>query len=394
MRILHAMSLTDPAQGGTTEGVRQLAAAMAPHGATLEIVSLDDPDASPWRDEFPAPVHAMGPGQGRFSYAPRMEAWLREHGKEFDVIVVDGLWQFNGLAVWRTRHAHGRPYFVFSHGMLDPWFRRTYPLKHLKKQLYWLLGQRRVLRDAQGLLYTCEEERVQAQGAFAPWGPFKERVTTYGTAGSPFDLDEARGAFLARYPALAATRNLLYLSRIHEKKGCDLLIRAFARHPDPDLRLVMAGPDQTGWKATLEAMARELGVADRIVWTGMIQDEVKWGAYAAAEAFVLPSHQENFGIVVAEALACGVPTLISNKVNIWREIEADGAGIVAEDDQAGTDALLERWLALPDEDKARMRAAARGCFDRRFDADRAARILLEAYASALRPASRTGTRSA
>ena len=381
MRILHVIASADPKHGGPIEGIKQLAVALAPLGVSVEVVSMDDPSASPWAADFPLPFHPMGPGQGRFGRAPRMEAWLREHGKAYDRIVVNGLWQFNGLAVWRTRRDHGRPYYVFCHGMLDPWFRRTYPLKHLKKQLYWLVGQRGVLRDAAGVLYTCEEERVQAQRAFTPWGPFRERVVAYGTAGSPFDLDEARRSFLTAFPSLEGTRNLLYLSRIHEKKGCDLLIRAFAKvAPDhPDLRLVMAGPDQTGWGGELKDIAANEGVADRIVWTGMVKDELKWGAYAASEAFVLPSHQENFGIVVAEALSCSLPTLISNKVNIWREIESDDAGIVAEDDQAGTDALLDRWLALDAEERKTMRDAAVKCFRQRFEIGRAAAILRTIY---------------
>ena len=378
MRILHAIATTDPKGGGPIEGVKQLAAALAPLGVHVEVVSMDDP-AEAWIADFPLPLHAMGPGQGKFGHAPRMEAFLREKGKAYDRIVVNGLWQFNGLAVWRTRKDHGRPYYAFCHGMLDPWFRRTYPLKHLKKQLYWLMGQYGVLRDAEKVLYTCEEERVQAQGAFSPWGPFRERVVAYGTAGSPFDLDLARAAFLATYPDLQGTRNLLYLSRIHEKKGCDLLIRAFAKAAPPDARLVMAGPDQTGWQATLKSMAADLGISDRIVWTGMLKGETKWGAYASAEAFVLPSHQENFGIVVAEALACGVPTLISNKVNIWREIETDGAGLVENDDQAGTDALLARWYSLGSDAREGMREAARACFAERFEIGHAARVLKSIY---------------
>ena len=382
MRILHAIASTSPEYGGMVEAIKQVARAMAPLGVAVEVVSMDDPDpaVSPWLAEFPLPVHPMGPGQGKLGVAPRMEAWLRTHGKDYDRIVVDGLWRFNGLAVWRTRAAHGRPYFVFGHGMLDPWFRR-FRLKHLQKQLYWLTSEYRMVRDAESLLYTCEEERKQAQKAFLPWGPFRERVVTLGTGGSPYDLDEARRVFLAAYPALSETRNLLFLSRIHVKKGCDLLIRAFGKvaAEHPDLRLVMAGPDATEWRGELQAIAAEVGVADRIVWTGMLKDAMKWGAYAAAEAFVLPSHQENFGIVVAEALACGVPTLISNKVNIWREIEADGAGLVADDDQAGADALLSRWLALDAEGRAAMGKAARACFVDRFEIDKAARVLFEVY---------------
>ncbi|MFN6996501.1 MAG: glycosyltransferase, partial [Aquincola tertiaricarbonis] len=111
-------------------------------------------------------------------------------------------------------------------------------------------------------------------------------------------------------------------------------------------------------------------------WPGMLQGDLKWGAFHAAEAFVLPSHQENFGIAVAEALGCGVPVLISDKVNIWREIEADGAGLVAPDTAEGTAQLLQRWLALSSAERAAMRDRARGCFAQRFTVEAMADSLL------------------
>jgi glycosyltransferase involved in cell wall biosynthesis len=168
---------------------------------------------------------------------------------------------------------------------------------------------------------------------------------------------------------LHSKRLFLFLSRIHEKKGCDLLIDAFAAvaQRDPRLHLVMAGPDQTGWQKPLSARAAQLGVADRITWTGMLSGDMKWGAYRAAEAFVLPSHQENFGIVVAEALACALPVLISDKVNIWREIDGDQAGLIEADTLRGTQSLFERWLALEPEAREQMRGNALSCFTRRFE---------------------------
>jgi glycosyltransferase involved in cell wall biosynthesis len=110
----------------------------------------------------------------------------------------------------------------------------------------------------------------------------------------------------------------------------------------------------------------------------MLSGDLKWGAFHAADAFVLPSHQENFGIAVAEALACGLPVLISNKVNIWREIEQDGGGLVAEDTLAGTRELLEQWVRLAPEQQERMRTSARDCFNQRFEIGRAAKSLYEA----------------
>jgi glycosyltransferase involved in cell wall biosynthesis len=133
--------------------------------------------------------------------------------------------------------------------------------------------------------------------------------------------------------------------------------------------LVMAGPDQTGLAASLKETAQRLGVAERIVWIGMVRGDLKWGVLHACEAFVLPSHQENFGIAVVEALGCGKPVLISNKVNIWREIEQDGAGMVADDTLEGTLSLMEGWRSLSAAAKQTMGENAARTFQRRFTVD-------------------------
>jgi glycosyltransferase involved in cell wall biosynthesis len=157
-----------------------------------------------------------------------------------------------------------------------------------------------------------------------------------------------------------------------------LLIEAFAKAcaNAPDVHLVMAGPDQTNWKSELQALAQRLGVHDRVCWAGMLTGLLKWGAFRTADAFCLPSHQENFGIAVVEALACECPVLVSNKVNIWREIEEAQAGLVASDTLAGTVQLIEHWLATPTAEWQRMRESARQCFDQHFRMDQVAHALV------------------
>src|SRR5262249_45316917 len=155
----------------------------------------------------------------------------------------------------------------------------------------------RVLRDADAVFFTSEEERLRAQNVFKGFS-YSERVVRYGTAGPPGNMERHQAAFLEAFPELAGFRYLLFLSRIHPKKGCDLLIRAFAECAgDTDLHLVMAGPDQVGWGQELRAIADSFGVANRVHWTGMLKGPLKWGGLRCAEATILPSHQENFGIV-------------------------------------------------------------------------------------------------
>jgi glycosyltransferase involved in cell wall biosynthesis len=377
LKLLHVISSVNPNAGGPIEGVRQRGLRLQEMGHRVEVVSLDDPNEA-FLKQFPLPVHALGPASGGYRFSKRLVPWLRTHAGEYDAVVVNGLWQYHSFAAWRALRNTDIPYFVFTHGMLDPWFRRTYPLKHAKKWLYWPWADYRVLRDAQAVLFTSEEERLLARHSFCLYRA-REEVVAYGTKEPPTNSSELKETFYSANPHLRGRRVLLFLSRIQEKKGCDLLVRAFAAVADSDplLHLVVAGPDQTGWLGRLQAVAREAGVADRISWPGMLRDEMKWGAFYCAEAFVLPSHQENFGIAVAEALGCGLPVLISDKVNIWREVKEHGAGLVETDSLSGTTELLRQWLALTNIEKGHMASNAKALFLQRFTVDAMATGLVD-----------------
>jgi glycosyltransferase involved in cell wall biosynthesis len=176
---------------------------------------------------------------------------------------------------------------------------------------------------------------------------------------------------------LRQRRFFLFLSRIHRKKGCDLAIEALGRvaAAHPDLDLVMAGPDEEGLRPQLEARAERLQIAHRVHWTGMLQGDLKWGALRAAEAFVLPSHHENFGVAVVEALACRLPVLISDKVNIWPDILQEEAGIVNPDTAEGTYRSMETLLAMQPEERQRMVNNGLACFRARYEMKRTAEAL-------------------
>ncbi len=381
MKILRSIRSVNREFGGPSESLEQSSAALVERGHEVEIVSLDPPSAQ-WVRDYPFPVHALGPGRGTYAYSPRFADWIRKRRAQYHAVIVHGIWQYSSLGVWRALHGTATPYFVFPHGMLDPWFKRTYPLKHLKKLLYWPWAEYRVLRDAKAVLFTSEEERLMARESFSLYR-CNEAVVNYGTAAPRNDLESARADFLNDFPHLRGKRFLLFLGRLHEKKGCDLLIEAFAALENSSggalsLHLVLAGPcADEEYKLRLKRLASAAKEDGSITFTGMLTGSRKWGAFRAAEAFVLPSHQENFGIAVVEALACGTPVLISNKVNIWREIETDHVGYVENDDLAGTTALLKRWLATPPEARAAMRKNAPDCFARRFEIARATESLLK-----------------
>src|SRR6185295_12488146 len=183
---------------------------------------LDPPDAK-WLRAIELRVHALGRGTGFYGYSRGLDRWLRVHCDTYNRVIVNGLWQYPGLAVWRRFAGTRTPYFVFPHGMLDPWFKRTYPLKHIKKWFYWPWAEYRILRDAAAVIYTSEQERLEARQSFWLYRA-DEKVSPLGVATPPNSAGANRDLLFERFPALRGTRPLLFLGRIHPKKAPDLAI--------------------------------------------------------------------------------------------------------------------------------------------------------------------------
>ncbi len=347
-------------------------------GHCVEALCFDAPN-SEWLAEIPFQINALGAASLKYGFTKALVPWLLSHARSYNAIFVHGLWQYASFGAWRALRRMNIPYYVFPHGMLDPWFKKNYPLKHLKKWLYWPWSDYRVLRDARAVLFTSEQERRDARRSFWLYRCV-EKVVSLGTVAPAGDPLSQRDQFLRLFPELAGKRIILFLGRLHEKKGCELLIHAFARLKKgvefENARLVMAGSGSEAYTQHLHRLAPE-NATGLVTWTGLLSGDLKWGAFHAAEVFALPSHQENFGIAVSEALSTGRPVLISNKVNIHGLIRRDGAGLVENDDLPGTSALLSRWFSLSDEERARMSACALRCFNTRFEATAAARSILE-----------------
>ena len=137
MKILQVIRSVDTKGGGPIEGLMQQGQQLTERGHQVETLSLDAPgiDLDPRLQD--RAVHLLGPAKLGYGYAPRLAGWLREHAQEYDCIVIHGMWQYHGYCAAKVCRALGVPYVVFLHGMLDPWFNKRYPLKKLKKWLYW-----------------------------------------------------------------------------------------------------------------------------------------------------------------------------------------------------------------------------------------------------------------
>jgi glycosyltransferase involved in cell wall biosynthesis len=417
MRVLRVIGTMDPSSGGPCQGVRHSIAALSAMGWESEVVCLDrrlqDVADVARYPEDPFPIERLGEGRYGWGYSPALRPWLEKHLHRFNVVIVHGMWQYTGYLVHRLlMHDLAQkgaklslPYFLFPHGMLDPWFQRApgRRLKAWRNWIYWKVIERHVVRNATALLFTCEQELRLARSTFRPYQPQRELNVGYGVAAPPPFLPAMARAFQECCPQLGNRPYILYLGRIDPKKGLDLLLRAYAtvceRHSclkEPRCpvlpALVVAGPGLNSkfGREMRELAARLFPSTDASTWnepqalfTGMLSGDMKWGALYGCEAFVLPSHQENFGIAVAEALGSSKPVLISRQVNIWREISQEDAAFVGEDTLEGTIEVLEQWMRLPQEGRQSMTLNARHCFHRHFEIGRSASRLAEVLEQSL-----------
>ncbi|WP_271439821.1 glycosyltransferase [Pontixanthobacter luteolus] len=394
MNILHVIASCDRTEGGPVEGVFRLGDAFREMGHEQELLTLDHSYDAAVRDA-PSVVHAIGRkksvGAGIASralnwsrYSPAAVDWLREHADEYDGVIVDGLWNFSTRVARLGLQRSRTPYIVFSHGMLDPWFRSRYPLKHLAKSVLWRFNEGPLMRGAAAAAFTTERERDLAKALWRPWG-ITEQVVGYGTAAPPAESPSMKDAFQGRVSGLQGAPYLLFLGRIHEKKGCDILVNAFGDFWEgSDAHLVIAGPGDASFTATLRELAAKSGCAERIHWPGMLEGDEKWGALYGCDAMILPSHQENFGVVVAEALACGRPVIISDQVNISGDVQRAQAGIICRDTRDSVVEAMTRFFRLDAVAREAMGERGKRLFQTQFNIARTAEELVEILSHAKR----------
>ena len=248
---------------------------------------------------------------------------LRADAGKFDLMHLHSLYMYHDRAGAAAARRAGIPYIVRPHGTLDPYiFKR----RRTRKAIFEWWFQNRVLEQAAALHYTTEDEwRLAAPVSRNPHG----FVVPNGLDTDEFaDLPE-KGAFRAKHPEIGNRPIVLFLGRLNFKKGLDLLAPAFGQvlAAGHDAHLVIAGPDDDMAEKTRGWLAAA-GALDRTTFTGMITGDDKLAALVDASMFVLPSYSENFGIAVAEAMACSLPVVISDAVNIWPEVESAAAGLV------------------------------------------------------------------
>ena len=390
LKILRITASMDPKHGGPVQMIRSTSALHREMGHHTDVVSLDPPDSDYFKDQAFHPI-PLGPGKYGWAYNSKLKPWLKEHLEEYDAVIIHGLWLYPSVAaadVLRQKQKRKHPVptcFIFPHGMLDPWFQswRRRPIKTLRNTLYWHLLEKRTIRAADAVLYTSQTEMRLGRQTFWGYQSANDIVVPYGCMSPPPETEAMQVAFREKCSEVVGNAYWLYLSRIHPKKGVDLLLKGYLDLlNNPSLNkvtiphLVIAGPGmETGYGHQIAEIASQK--LERIHFPGMLQGDAKWGAFYGSSGFFLLSHQENFGISVVEALGCGKRVYISDQVNIHEEISKEQAGVVEKDNEQGVANLL--GLAVKDWEQSRAEQfskVAHDCFKKHFDIANTARCLI------------------
>jgi glycosyltransferase involved in cell wall biosynthesis len=316
----------------------------------------------------------------RLGFSPELAIALRRDTRTFDAVHIHNLFlwpQYRGGV--EARRA-GLPYVVTPHGAFDPFVRRR---GQLRKRLTDIAWQRRLLERA-SVIHATSQDELDHMRDIAPHVP--RALVQNGVYSERFEHLPPRGAFRERHLAGFDGPVVMFLGRIAPKKGLDILIRAFAQvRAKTDARLAIVGPDDEDLSPTLRSVAAEAGVADEVAFTGPLYEQDRLSALADADLWALSSHAENFGIAVVEAMAAGLPVVVSREVDIAAEIDAAGAGICSDlsvDDFAG------HLIRLIDDPQLRAQIAQRGRdYAKRYDWHAIASEMAQVYEKALgRPA--------
>ncbi len=396
MRILHVIGSVARRLGGPSKAVLEMTGALAARGHDVEVVTTalthrgswsprsgsehDDPGTREgWPDERVKITYCQPVWPTRWATSLQMIPVLRALLPATDVVHIHSLYLYSTLIASRLASAYRVPYLLRPHGTLDPYIRRRH---RLLKTLYHAVAENETLRRAASVHFTSDRERDLARSAL-PRGT-RTCVIPLGVNLTDYAMLPRRAVARSSFGLPEEGLVCLFLGRLNHKKGLDILAPAFVRLCDqvPHARLLLAGPDDDGLGEKFVHELAKAGAGDRVLRAGFLDGNGVKRALAAADVWVLPSYSENFGLAVVEAMAAGLPVVITDQVNIWSLVQSAHAGVVTACD---VDSFFRGMLEVarqPAELRKAWGANGRSLCEREFGWDRIAERLEEVYRTA------------
>ena len=363
MRLLFVTPFYKPAHvyGGPTRSISALCENLAMIGCDVTLYTTNANGNTNLEIEPVAPHDVNGvevryfPREwgGNYFYSPLLAEACRKTIGKFELMYVASNWGYPFLPACRSAYKAGIPYIVSPRAAFKrgPWIG-----KYLKKRTYHYLLERRWIQRAAALHYCTELERKDSGWLGLQPPAF---VVPNSVDASEFEQSPPRGAFRKAWGIPDENQVVLFLGRIEPQKGLDVTLNSFASATvnHPKTLLVLAGPEEDGYMHPLKKMAGKLGLADRVLFTGFLDSKARLSALVDADVFILTSYSENFGIAAVEAMAAGLPVIVSDRVGIAEDLRRERAGVVVSMDPGAVAGELLRLLASPEERRELSRRA-------------------------------------
>ena len=333
LNVLHITPSMSPSWGGPGIVVSELTTELARQGTRCEIVTTHGHRVGTGQVPTPSvPVYSFPTGLlARFwtGYSKEISRFVNDRAASFDLIHIHEIWHYPGYVAFCAAMKYKLPFVLTIHGELSDWGLKQ---KTLKKRIYRLCLLNRMLHEAGALhaITNAEKEQVNKLGYETP-----VIVAPNGIQSSVFETLPSPRRLIQRFPKLKGKRVVLYLGRLHPKKGLDILARSFSSivRKFENAVLLVVGPDKFGTKEYIQSILSEKGILDKTVFTGLLTGEDKLAAMNCADLFVLPSHSEGFAVTVLEAMAARLPVVITRGCE-FNEVSEHRAGLVVEADEA------------------------------------------------------------